>query len=192
MNIIIAATGATGIIYTVKLLELLKPESEIKTHLIMSDWAMANLEIETEYKLSYICSLADHHYDNHNLASPLASGSYLIDGMIVLPCSMKTLSSIRHGYSDSLITRAADVTLKERRKLVISPRETPLNSIHLENMLELSKLGVTIMPPMPGFYSHPTTIDDIITHHIIRILDQFNINISNKIRWKGCNYVNLQ
>lgn len=185
MNIIIASTGATGSVYTVRILEKLKEISNVKTHLVMSEWSAVNLEVETDYSLDYVKSLADYVYDNKNLGAKIASGSFLIDGMIILPCSMKTLSAISCGYSDNLITRSADVTLKESRKLVICPRETPLNAIHLENMLKLSRLGVSIMPPMPGFYSKPKTIDDIIDHHVMRVLDQFNINVCDEKRWGG-------
>lgn len=188
MNIIVAATGATGIIYTVRILEKLKDIKGINTHLIMSEWATANLDIETSYDIDYVKSLADYVYNNKDLSAKIASGSFLIDGMVILPCSMKTLSSISNGYSDNLITRAADVTLKEGRKLVICPRETPLSPIHLENMLKLSRIGVSIMPPMPGFYSKPKTIDDIVDHHVMRVLDQFRINIFNEKRWKGINH----
>lgn len=186
MNIIIAATGATGIIYTVRILEKLKYIPEVKTHLIMSEWSTVNLGIETSYDIEYVQSLSDYVYSNKDLSAKIASGSFLIDGMIILPCSMKTLSAISNGYSDNLIARAADVTLKESRKLVICPRETPLSPIHLENMLKLSRLGVSIMPPMPGFYSNPKTIDDIVDHHVMRVLDQFKINICNEKRWEGC------
>lgn len=185
MNLIIASTGATGIIYTVKILEKLKDITNVKTHLIMSEWARANLNIETSYDLEYVESLADYIYNYKDLSAKVASGSFLIDGMIILPCSMKTLSAISNGYSDNLIARAADVTLKENRKLVICPRETPLSSIHLENMLKLSRIGVSIMPPMPGFYSKPKTIDDIVNHHVMRVLDQFKITIYNEKRWNG-------
>ena len=185
MDLIIAATGATGVIYTVRILEKLKEIPNINTHLIMSKWAVSNLAIETEYTYEYVKSLATYVYDNDNMASKIASGSFINSGMIILPCSMKTLSAISNGYADSLISRAADVVLKENRKLVICPRETPLNAIHLENMLKLSRLGVQVVPPMPGFYSNPKTIDDIVNHHVMRVLDQFNINIHNEKRWKG-------
>ncbi|MGL5311965.1 MAG: UbiX family flavin prenyltransferase [Peptostreptococcaceae bacterium] len=188
MNIVIAATGATGIIYTVRILEKLKEIEGINTHLIMSEWATVNLGIETSYDINYVESLADYVYSHKDLSAKVASGSFLMDGMIILPCSMKTLSSISNGYSDNLITRAADVTLKEGRKLVICPRETPLSPIHLENMLKLSRIGVSIMPPMPGFYSNPKTIDDIVNHHVMRVLDQFRINICNEKRWKGAEF----
>lgn len=185
MDLIIGVTGATGIIYAVRLLEKLKDLPQVSTHLIMSRWAIENLSIETDYTYDYVKSLSTFTYDNDNLASRVASGSFINSGMIILPCSMKTLSAISNGYADSLISRAADVVLKENRKLVICPRETPLNAIHLENMLKLSRLGVQIVPPMPGFYSNPKTIEDIINHHVMRVLDQFNINIHNEKRWKG-------
>ena len=185
MNLVIGVTGATGTVYAVRLLEYLKDIEEIKTHLIMSKWAINNLEVETDYSLDYVYSLADVVHDNENLGASVASGSFITEGMIILPCSMKTLSSISNGFSSTLIDRAADVILKEGRKLVISPRETPLSSIHLENMLKLSKIGVRIVPPMPGFYSKPKSMDDIINHHVMKILDQFNINICNDLRWEG-------
>lgn len=185
MNLVVAVTGATGTIYAVRLLEYLNDIKEIKTHLIMSKWAINNLEVETDYSLDYVYSLADVVHDNENLGASVASGSFITEGMIILPCSMKTLSSISNGFSSTLIDRAADVILKEGRKLVISPRETPLSSIHLENMLKLSKIGVRIVPPMPGFYSKSKSMDDIINHHVMKILDQFNINICNDLRWEG-------
>ena len=185
INLVVAVTGATGTIYAVRLLEYLNDIKEIKTHLIMSKWAINNLEVETDYSLDYVYSLADVVHDNENLGASVASGSFITEGMIILPCSMKTLSSISNGFSSTLIDRAADVILKEGRKLVISPRETPLSSIHLENMLKLSKIGVRIIPPMPGFYSKPKSMDDIINHHVMKILDQFNINICNDLRWEG-------
>lgn len=188
MNLIIGVTGATGTVYAVRLLEYLKDIEEIKTHLIMSKWAINNLEVETDYSLDYVYSLADFVHNNDNLGACIASGSFITDGMIILPCSMKTLSSISNGFSNNLIDRAADVMIKEGRKLVISPRETPLSPIHLENMLKLSRIGVRIVPPMPGFYSNTKSLDDIINHHVMKILDQFNININNDLRWKGNKY----
>ena len=188
MNLIIGVTGATGTVYAVRLLEYLKDIEEIKTHLIMSKWAINNLEVETDYSLDYVYSLADFVHNNDNLGACIASGSFITDGMIILPCSMKTLSSISNGFSNNLIDRAADVMIKEGRKLVISPRETPLSPIHLENMLKLSRIGVRIVPPMPGFYSNTKSLDDIINHHVMKILDQFNININNDLRWKDNKY----
>lgn len=185
MEIIIGVTGATGTIYAIHLLKALKDTGKVNTHLIMSDWAKKNLAIETEYSLEDVENLATVIYDNQNLGARISSGSFLTDGMIIAPCSMKTLSSIAQGYDENLITRTASVMLKEGRKLVLSPRESPLSPIHLENMLKLSRLGVRIVPPMPAFYSHPQGIDDIINHHVMKILDQFGIDYAQAKRWKG-------
>lgn len=185
MEIVIGVTGATGTIYAVRLLEVLNKIENINTHLILSDWAIKNLEIETEYSIDYVTSLADYVYDNNNLGARTSSGSFVTDGMIILPCSMKTLSSIANGYDDNLISRSASVMIKEGRKLVLSTRESPLSPIHLENMLKLSKIGVRIVPPMPAFYNNPETLYDIINHHIMKILDQFNIKFSESKRWDG-------
>ncbi|AQR96856.1 MULTISPECIES: UbiX family flavin prenyltransferase [Clostridium] len=183
MEIIIGVTGATGTIYAVKLLEALKENKNVNTHLIMSKWAKNNLEIETGYTLDYVGSLASKIYDNENLGAKTSSGSFITDGMVIVPCSMKSLSSIANGYSDSLISRTADVMMKEGRKLILCPRETPLSSIHLENMLKLSRLGVRIVPPMPAFYNNPLNLDDIINHQVMKILDQFGINHEIGKRW---------
>lgn len=185
MEIVIGVTGATGVIYAVRLLEILKSITNVNTHLILSDWAKENLKLETNYSIETIKSLADETYDYHNLGAKVSSGSFLTEGMIVLPCSMKTLSSISCGYSENLISRTADVMLKEGRKLIICPRETPLSSIHLENMLKLANIGVKIIPPMPAFYNNPKTLEDIINHHIMKVLDQFGIKLSEEKRWSG-------
>lgn len=184
MKLVIGITGASGIIYGVKLLEALDSFPGIETHLVMSDWAKKNLEIETEYTLEYVYSLANKIYENNDLSASISSGSYKTDGMIVLPCSMKTLSAISNGYDDNLISRASGVILKENRKLVLCPRETPLSTIHLENMLKLSKIGVQIIPPMPAFYNKPNSIDDIVNHAIMKILDQFEIQYDKGSRWE--------
>lgn len=185
MNIVVGIAGATGTIYAVKLLEVLKAQPDVTTHVIISNWAKTNLEVETMYQLDYLEGLADVLYDNANLGASVSSGSFLNDGMIIMPCSMKTLAAISHGYSDSLISRTADVMLKEGRKLVLCPRETPLNAIHLENMLKLAKLGVSIVPPMPSFYNSPQSIDDLVTHQVMKVLDQFGIHIRHDKRWSG-------
>jgi len=185
MNIVIGISGATGTIYAVRLLEMLHAYEEVKTHVIISNWAKTNLEVETQYTLDYLESLADYLYDNRDMGASVSSGSFLNDGMIIVPCSMKTLAAIASGYSDNLIARTADVMMKEGRKLVISPRETPLSSIHLENMLKLSRLGIRISPPMPSFYNNPKTIDDIVNHQCMKLLDQFDIHIKNDKRWNG-------
>lgn len=183
MNIIVGVTGATGTIYGIKLLEALKENKNIHIDLIISNWAKENLKIETGYSLKYFESIADEVMDNNNLSGKTSSGSYKCDGMVILPCSMKTLSSIANGYCDNLISRSADVMIKEERKLIICPRETPLSPIHLENMLKLSRIGVKIIPPMPAFYNRPESIDDIINHHIMKILDQFGIEFNKGKRW---------
>jgi polyprenyl P-hydroxybenzoate/phenylacrylic acid decarboxylase-like protein len=148
MEIVVGITGATGSIYAVRLLEALK-EKNIKIHLIMSHWAKENLRLEANYSVDYLENLAGAVYDNKNLGAKTSSGSFITDGMIVVPCSMKTLSSIANGYCENLISRSADVMIKEGRKLVICPRETPLSPIHLRNMLRLANMGVKIAPPMP-------------------------------------------
>ena len=135
--------------------------------------------------MNYLNNLANYVYDNKDLGAKISSGSFITDGMIILPCSMKTLSSIANGYDDNLISRTAGVMIKEGRKLVLSARETPLSPIHLENMLKLSRIGVRMVPPMPAFYNNPKTLDDIINHHIMKLLDQFNINYNKAKRWNG-------
>jgi flavin prenyltransferase len=182
-NIIVAITGASGVIIGIRLLEELN-KAKCKVHLILSNWAKKNIAIETEYSINYIQDIAYEFYDIDAIEAPVASGSYLIDGMIIAPCSMKTMSAIANGYSDNLITRAADVSIKESRKLIIAPRETPISQIHLKNMLELSKMGVVLFPPMIGFYYKPKTIDDIINHIIGKILDNLKIKNDLFTRWK--------
>lgn len=182
MRIIVGISGATGSLYAVRLLEVLK-RLNVEVHLVCSHWAIRNLPHETDITLDAIRALASSCYGNDELGAPISSGSFLTDGMVVVPCSMKSLSAIAHGYSDSLIARAADVMLKERRRLVLVPRETPLSTIHLHNMLILSQAGATIMPPMPAFYNRPQTIDDIINHTVARILDQFGLETNLIKRW---------
>lgn len=182
MRIIVGITGASGTIYAIRLLEALK-KLDVETHLIMSDWALENLRLETDYSWEDLKKSATRYYANKDLGASLASGSFRTEGMVVVPCSMKTLAAIAQGYSDSLIARAADVTIKEQRKLILVPRETPLNAIHLENMLRLSRLGVVIMPPMPAFYHKPKNIIDIVDHLVARILDQFKIEHQLSSRW---------
>lgn len=185
MEIIVGVSGATGIIYAINLLRALKDRDNVNTHLIMSDWAKENLKIETNYSLEEVESLATVVYDNKNLGAKTSSGSFITDGMVIVPCSMKTLSSIANGYDDNLISRTAGVMLKEGRKLILSPRETPLSPIHIENMLKLSRIGVRMVPPMPAFYNHPQSIEDMINHHVMKILDQLGINVNNAKRWQG-------
>lgn len=182
MKIIVGISGATGAIYGVKMLEALKALN-IETHLIISSWAEKTIRIETPYSLEEVKSYADHVYSSDNQAAIISSGSFVTDGMIIAPCSMKSLASISYGQADNLLSRAADVVLKEKRKLVLVPREAPLSEIHLENMLRLAKMGVVILPPMPAFYNKPDTVDDIVNHTVSRVLDQFSIDNALTKRW---------
>ena len=182
-RIIVAISGASGAIYGIRLLNALQKE-RVETHLIISRWARETIREETSYSVESIEKLANYSYDVRDLTTPLSSGSFLIHGMVVIPCSMKTLAAIACGYVENLIARAADITIKESRELVLVPRETPLNAIHLENMLKLSKLGVVILPPMPAFYTKPSNIDDLIKHTIGKVLDQLGIDNSIYKRWK--------
>jgi flavin prenyltransferase len=182
MKLVIGVTGSTGVIYGIRILEVLK-QCKIQTHLVITEWAKKCLVMETDYKLDQLKSLATEYSDDSNLASGISSGTYRHDGMIVIPCSMKTLSSIANGYDETLVARAAGVTLKESRKLVLVTRETPLTAINLENMLKLSRLGVVILPPVPGFYTKPKSIEQIIDHTVGKCLDQFNIEHDLYKRW---------
>jgi 4-hydroxy-3-polyprenylbenzoate decarboxylase len=182
LKLIVGITGSTGVIYGVRVLEVLK-EKNIQTHLIITEWAKKCLAMETNLSIDYVKSLATSTSDEANMAAGISSGTHRIDGMIIIPCTMKTLSSIAVGYDETLIARAAGVTLKESRKLVLVPRETPLTAINLENMLKLARLGVVILPPVPGFYTKPKTIDDIVNHTVGKCLDQFNIEHDLFKRW---------
>ncbi|HEX7818683.1 MAG TPA: UbiX family flavin prenyltransferase [Nitrososphaeraceae archaeon] len=183
-KIVIGFSGASGIIYGIRLLEILH-SINIQTYLIISEWAKKNIEIETDKSLEYVKSLSSVNYDNFKLDASVSSGSFLHDGMVIVPCSMKSLSSIANGYDDTLISRAASVTLKESRKLIIVPRETPLSRIHLENMIKLQEAGAIILPAMPGFYHKPLTINEIVDHLVGKILDQLKIEHELFKRWKG-------
>ncbi|MDN5301019.1 MAG: flavin prenyltransferase [Thermoanaerobacteraceae bacterium] len=182
MNIIIAITGASGAIYGVKILQELK-KKQVTSHLIMSKWGKETIKTETDYTIVEVEALADFVYDENDMAASISSGSFKCDGMIVAPCSMKTLAGIANGFTEDLIIRAADVTIKEKRKLILMVRETPLNPIHIENMLKLSRIGVTIMPPVPAFYTNPKTLDDVINQTVGRALDQFGIELDSLKRW---------
>ncbi len=181
-RLIVAITGATGAIYGVRLLEMLR-EAAVETHLVISPWGRRTLLHETTYTVDHVQRLATVTYAPNDQGAAISSGSFLTVGMVIVPCSMRTLASVAHGLGDNLIHRAADVVLKERRKLLLAPREAPLNDIHLENMLKLSRMGVIICPPMPGFYQRPATIDDIVTHSVVRMLDQFGIHAEGAGRW---------
>jgi 4-hydroxy-3-polyprenylbenzoate decarboxylase len=186
MQLIVAITGGSGVIYGIKTLEILRI-LKMETHLIISEWGERNIKIETDKSIDYVKSLATKCYDKDNMAAGISSGSFKIDGMIIVPCSMKTLSSIANGYDDNLISRAAGVSIKESRKIVIVPRETPLSKIHLQNMIKLVEIGVIVLPAMPGFYHRPNTIDDLIMHIVGKILDQFGIEHHTFKRWGGGN-----
>ncbi|MEO3781058.1 UbiX family flavin prenyltransferase [Micromonospora sp. B11E3] len=166
----------------IRLLEALRA-LDVETHLVLSDWAERTIRIETDYTVAEVRDLADTYYQYGNQAAAVSSGSFPADGMVIIPCSMNTLAALAHGIADKLIVRAADVTLKEQRKLVVVPRETPLNTIHLRNLLTLSEMGVSIVPPMPAFYNHPETIDDFIRHIVARVLDQLRIDNDLTVRW---------
>ena len=185
MRITIGMSGASGIIYGIRLLEVLKKISDVETHLILSPTARMNIAIETHWQVNDVIALADEVHGINELAANISSGSYKTDGMIVAPCSMKTLSAIVHSYADNLLVRAADVVLKEKRRLVLMPRETPLHSGHCRLLLEASELGAIIAPPVPALYNKPKTIDDLINHSVGRVLDLFNIDAGIVQRWEG-------
>jgi 4-hydroxy-3-polyprenylbenzoate decarboxylase len=181
-NIIVGITGASGVIYGVRLLEILA-KFKIETHLIVTKAGLKNLEIETTYTKTQLGSIASHVYDEEDLSADLASGSFKVDGMVVAPCSIKTLSAIANSYSSNLLVRAADVMLKERRRLVLLVRETPLHEGHLELMLRVTSMGGIIMPPVPAFYHHPKTIEDLMNQTIGKVLDLFSMDAKLFRRW---------
>lgn len=183
MRLIVGITGATGVIYGVRLLEVLR-DLGVMTELIMSDWAVKNIRLETSYHPEQVRDMATVIHAASNHAASISSGSYRTDGMVIVPCSMKTLACIATGITVNLIHRAADVVLKEQKQLVLAPRETPLSPIHLQNMLTLSQIGVSIMPPVPAFYNRPSTIDDLINHFVARVLDQFGLETEITRRWR--------
>jgi flavin prenyltransferase len=184
-RIVVGMTGATGAVLGVEVLRRLQRCSDVETHLVLSRWARATIHLETGLSAGDVGGLADVIYSWDDQAAAISSGSYRVQGMVIVPCSMKTLAAIRTGYADGLIARAADVTLKERRRLVVVPRESPLSEIHLENMLTLARMGASIIPPMPAFYNHPASVDDIVDHVVTRILDQFDIESPTAKRWSG-------
>jgi 4-hydroxy-3-polyprenylbenzoate decarboxylase len=181
-RLIVAITGATGAIYGVRLLEMLR-DAAVETHLVISPWGRRTLLHETTYTVDQVQRLATVTYAPNDQGAAISSGSFLTLGMAIVPCSMRTLASVAHGLGDNLVHRAADVVLKERRKLLLAPREAPLNDIHLENMLRLSRMGVVICPPMPAFYQRPASIDELVTHSVVRMLDQFGVHAEGPGRW---------
>ncbi len=183
-RLIVSITGATGTIFGVRILQMLHG-SGVETHLVVSKWAARTLTHETPHSLKYVQSLASQNYGIGAQGAAISSGSFVTLGMIIAPCSMRTLAAIAHGLGDNLIHRAADVILKERRKLVLVVRESPFNEIHLENMLKLARMGVVILPPVPAFYNNPQNLDDMINHIAMRVIDQFDIHLDVMNRWDG-------
>ena len=183
-RLIVGITGASGTIYGIRLLERLRA-LDVESHLILSRWGARTLLHETSYTVEQVQQLATRTYAQGDQGAAVSSGSFITMGMIVLPCSMRTLGTIAHGVGETLIPRAADVVLKERRRLVLVVREAPLSEIHLDNMLRLSRMGAVVLPPVPAFYNHPRTIDDIVDHTVSRVLDQFGLEVSGVERWSG-------
>jgi 4-hydroxy-3-polyprenylbenzoate decarboxylase len=184
-RLIVGISGASGAIYGIRLLETLKAIGEVETHLIMSRYGRLNIEIETSHSPRDVEALADVVHSVGNQAAAISSGSFKTDGMVIAPCSMKTLSAVVHSAADSLLARAADVVLKEQRRLVLMPREAPLHVGHCKLLYEAAQLGAVIAPPMPAFYSRPQTIDDLVNHSVGRVLDLFDIDAGMLRRWEG-------
>ncbi len=185
MRIIVGIAGASGVIYGIRLLEYLKTMPDIETHLVLTKTAKLNISVETDWSITAVENLADRVYRNTDLGATIASGSYQTDGMIVAACAMKTLSAIAHSYADDLIVRAADVVLKERRKLVLMPRETPLHTGHCDLLSKVCDLGAIVAPPMPAMYIRPQSVDDLVDHSVGRILDLFGLETPDMHRWAG-------
>ncbi len=185
MRLVVAMTGASGAVLGIRLLERLRDVPAVETHLVISRWARQTIRLEAKSTASDVAALAHYVHHPDDQAAPISAGSFLTAGMVIVPCSMKTLAGIRTGFADGLIGRAADVTLKERRKLVLVVRETPLSEIHLENMLTLARMGVSILPPVPAFYALPSTIEDMVDNFVARVLDQFGVTVPGVSRWAG-------
>jgi 4-hydroxy-3-polyprenylbenzoate decarboxylase len=181
-RVVVGMTGASGAILGIRLLEALR-QSSIESHLVMSEWAKRTLRVETDYTEQDLAALATRVYRVDNQAAAISSGSFRTDGMVIIPCSMNTVASLAHGLSANLVTRAADVVLKEGKPLVLVPRETPLSLIHLRNMVTLAEAGVRIVPPMPGFYNRPQSVDELVWHIVARVLDQLDIDNDLTRRW---------
>jgi len=182
--LVVALTGATGIIYGVRLLERLR-EAGVGSHLVMSKWAIQTMLQETAYTVDGVKRLATEVHSPEDFGASISSGSFVTRGMVVAPCSMRTLAAVSTGSGTNLIHRAADVVLKERRRLVLVPREAPLSDIHLEHMLRLSRMGAVIFPPVPAFYQRPATVAEIVDHTVMRVLDQFGLHLDEAGRWTG-------
>ncbi len=185
MRIIIGISGASGAIYGIRLLEALRDQKSVETHLVMSSTGRMNIQIETDWKAQDVERLADVVHRNNDIGAMIASGSYQSDGMIVAPCSMKTLSAIVNSYADNLLCRAADVMLKERKRLILVPRESPLHSGHCRLLYKAARMGIDIAPPMPAFYNRPQSVDDIVNHTVGRLLDLLGLESGMVKRWEG-------
>ena len=186
-RLIVGISGASGAIYGVRLLQVLRDVADVETHLVMSQAARQTLSLETDFSLRDVQALADVVHDARDIAASISSGSFKTSGMVILPCSIKTLSGIVNSYTDTLVTRAADVVLKERRPLVLCVRETPLHLGHLRLMTQAAELGAVIMPPVPAFYHRPQSLDDVINQTVNRVIDQFDIELPDDLfaRWQG-------
>lgn len=183
-RLIVAITGASGAIFGIRLLERLR-EFEVESHVVISAWGAKTIEHETDYTVADVRALADVAHKPVDQGAAISSGSFRTDGMVIAPCSVKTLAAIASGYANDLVSRAADVVLKERRPLVLMVRESPLSAIHLENMLKLARLGAVIVPPAPAFYNHPESLADAVDHIVTRALDQLGLHSDATARWDG-------
>jgi 4-hydroxy-3-polyprenylbenzoate decarboxylase len=184
MRLVVGISGATGAIYGIRTLQTLKT-CQVETHLVLTDSAKRTIEMETTFDVKEVEKMADYVHDNRDIGASIASGSFKTDGMLIAPCAIKSLSALANSYNDSLLVRAADVMLKEKRKLVVIPRETPLHTGHLKLMLAVAEMGAVLLPPMPAYYHMPKTIDDIINQTVGKALDQFNIDHQLFKRWQG-------
>jgi 4-hydroxy-3-polyprenylbenzoate decarboxylase len=184
MRLVVGISGATGAIYAIRLLEFLQEKPDVETHLVITDMGKATITLETEYSIRAVEELATHVHGIRDLAASISSGSFVTDGMVVAPCSVRTLSAVANCANDNLLTRAADVTLKERRRLLLLFRETPLHVGHCQLMLDASRMGAIIMPPLPAFYTKPKTIGDIVDQTVGRVLDFWGIEIPSLKRWE--------
>ncbi|MEM1156545.1 MAG: UbiX family flavin prenyltransferase [Pseudomonadota bacterium] len=185
MRIIVGLSGASGAIYGIRLLEVLREQPEVETHLILSNYGRLNIELETDYSAKDVESMADVVHSDRNLAASVSSGSFRTDAMVIAPCSMKTLSGIVNSYSDTLLVRSADVTLKDRRKLILVPRESPLHLGHTELLHKAALMGAIVAPPMPAFYNRPQSVADIVDHTVGRLLDLLDLDAGFVKRWEG-------
>jgi len=184
-RLIVGITGATGAVYGVEILKILKRQAGWESHLVLTDAGALNAWHELKMKRKEIERLAAVAYHPRDIAATIASGSFLTEGMVIAPCSMKTLAAVAHAHADDLVSRAADVVLKERRRLVLVPRETPLNLAHLRNMVAATEMGAVVFPPVPAFYARPKSVEDLVAHSVARMLDLFGIHSPKLARWQG-------